>query len=242
MDYGAAARRRGQSRHDRRRARRQPLRPAPDQGRRRARSFSRRSARCRAAARPSSRRPRGEERHRLRPLQADGRLLGHARGHDRGHLKMLPRAETEATVVVIGLDDARAVQAMTAAMGSLLRCVGRRASAGGGACASRSASDRAAAPSLRCGSKASRRRWPIAKPRCEALLKAVRRARSAARTRVARNLWRAIRDVDAVRGQPHRRPSGRSGASRPRRPRAPSWPTADRAGRRPTCSTTGPAA
>jgi glycolate oxidase FAD binding subunit len=26
----------------------------------------------------------GEERHRLRPLQAPGRLVGHARGHDRG--------------------------------------------------------------------------------------------------------------------------------------------------------------
>ena len=31
------------------------------------------------------RRPGGEERHRLRPLQADGRLLGHAGGADRGH-------------------------------------------------------------------------------------------------------------------------------------------------------------
>ncbi len=31
------------------------------------------------------RRPGGEERHRLRPLQADGRLLGHAGGDDRRH-------------------------------------------------------------------------------------------------------------------------------------------------------------
>ena len=33
-------------------------------------------------------------------------------------IKTLPRPETEATVLVLGLDDAAAVQAMTAAMGS----------------------------------------------------------------------------------------------------------------------------
>ena len=55
MDYGAGVRRARRARHDRRRARRESLRPAPHQGGRGARSFPRRSRRCRAAARPSSR-------------------------------------------------------------------------------------------------------------------------------------------------------------------------------------------
>ena len=42
------------------------------------------SRRLRARRDLQVRRPRGEERHRLRPLQASRRLLGHAGGHDRG--------------------------------------------------------------------------------------------------------------------------------------------------------------
>ena len=42
-------------------------------------------------------------------------------------VKVLPKAETEATVLIAGLDDARACAAMTAAMGSSLRRLGRGA-------------------------------------------------------------------------------------------------------------------
>ena len=83
MDYGPLLLG-GAARHHRRRARRQPVRPAPDQGRRRARPFPRLLGGVRARRDLQVRRPGGEERHRLRPLQAHGRLLGHARGHDRG--------------------------------------------------------------------------------------------------------------------------------------------------------------
>ena len=79
-----AARRRAGSGHDRRRARLQPLRPAPDQGRRRARSFSGRPGGHRPRRADQGGRPGGQERHRLRSVQASGRQLRHARGHDRG--------------------------------------------------------------------------------------------------------------------------------------------------------------
>ena len=79
----AASRRGGGRRHDRRRARGEPLRAAAHQGRRGARSFPRRQRRFRARRDLQVRRPRGQERHRLRPLQASRRLLGHARGDDR---------------------------------------------------------------------------------------------------------------------------------------------------------------
>ena len=59
-------------------------RPAPDQGRRRARPFPRLLGGVRARRDLQVGRPGGEERHRLRSLQADGGLLGHARGADRG--------------------------------------------------------------------------------------------------------------------------------------------------------------
>ena len=76
---GGAARRR----HHRRRDCGQPVRAAPHQGRRRARSFSRLHRGVRPRRDVQVRRPRGQERHRLRPVQAHRRLLGHARGDDR---------------------------------------------------------------------------------------------------------------------------------------------------------------
>ena len=79
-----AARRRAGPRHDRRRVRLQPLRAAADQGRRGARSFSGRPGGHRPRRADQGGRPGGQERHRLRSLQAFGRQLRHARGHDRG--------------------------------------------------------------------------------------------------------------------------------------------------------------
>ena len=75
------------ARHDRRRACGQSLRPAPPQGRRGARPHARRQRRVRPRRGLQVGRARGEERHRLRPLQAAGRLLGHARRADRRDLQ-----------------------------------------------------------------------------------------------------------------------------------------------------------
>ena len=78
-----ASRRRAGCGLARRRARRQSLRPAPHQVGRRARSFPRRVRHLRAWRDLQVRRPRGEERHRLRSLQGAGRLVRHARRDDR---------------------------------------------------------------------------------------------------------------------------------------------------------------
>ena len=61
----------------------------------------------------------GEERHRLRSLQAAGGVVGHAGGHDRGDAEgdaADPRAS--ARWCCAGLDDVTANRAMTAALGS----------------------------------------------------------------------------------------------------------------------------
>ena len=79
----AGVRRGTRARHDRRHAGRKPLRPAPHQGGRRARSFSRLHGGVGTRRDLQVGRPRCEERHRLRPLQAAGRLVRHARGDDR---------------------------------------------------------------------------------------------------------------------------------------------------------------
>ena len=71
-------------RYHRRRAGGESVRSAPDQGGRRARPFPRLLGRVRARRDLQIGGPGGEERHRLRSLQADGWLLGHARGDDRG--------------------------------------------------------------------------------------------------------------------------------------------------------------
>ncbi len=72
-------------RHHRRRARHQSRRSAPHPGRRRARSLPRRDGGVGPRRDLQVRRPGGQERHRLRPLQAARRLLGDARGDDRRH-------------------------------------------------------------------------------------------------------------------------------------------------------------
>ena len=84
MDYGpilGGPRERGLAR---RRARGEPVGAAADQGRRRARSFPRLLGGVGPRRDLQVGRPRGEERHRLRSLQAAGRLVRHARGDDRG--------------------------------------------------------------------------------------------------------------------------------------------------------------
>ena len=69
----------------RRRDRREPLRSAPPQGGRCARPHPRHQRRVGARRGLQVGRPRGQERHRLRSVEADGRLVGHARRADRHH-------------------------------------------------------------------------------------------------------------------------------------------------------------
>ena len=91
-------------------------------------------------------------------------------------VKVLPRAETEQTLLVLGLDDAAAAQAMSARDGLAERCLGRGASAG------------AASPATRARRQAGRRRHRAAARRRRALGRASpARARSAARSRSARS-------------------------------------------------------
>ena len=84
MDYGpilGGPRGRGLAR---RRARGKSVGAAPHQGRRRARPFPRLLGGVGPRRDLQVGRPRGEERHRLRPLQAAGRIVRHARCDDRG--------------------------------------------------------------------------------------------------------------------------------------------------------------
>ena len=80
-------------------------------------------------------------------------------------IKVLPQPETESTVIVRGLDDEAAMRAMTAAMGLPCDVSGAAhlpAAVGSAHCARRGALAR----SRRCGSKALRPRWRIARRRC----------------------------------------------------------------------------
>ncbi len=81
--FRSALRRRARPRHDRRHARRKCQRPAPDQGGRGARPCARHSRRLRPRRSVQIGRARGEERHRLRPLERACRLVGHARRRHR---------------------------------------------------------------------------------------------------------------------------------------------------------------
>ena len=76
----------GRADHRRRRGG-EPLRAAPHHGGRGARQPDRRALRQRARRGGEIRRAGDEERHRARPRQAHGRLLGHARLPHRGHLQ-----------------------------------------------------------------------------------------------------------------------------------------------------------
>ena len=65
------------------------------------------------------RRPRGEERHRLRHVQGAGRLLGHARRHDRRHAESAAQGGDRGDRARrLALTMRSAARAMAAAMGS----------------------------------------------------------------------------------------------------------------------------
>ena len=106
------------ARHHRWRAGDQSCRSPPPPGGRRARSLPWLHGGVRPRRNLQVRRPSGQERHRLRSLQAARRLLGDAGRDDRRHVKTLPRPESEETILVLGLEPPRAVAAMTAAIGS----------------------------------------------------------------------------------------------------------------------------
>ena len=113
-------------------------------------------------------------------------------------IKVLPKPETEATVLVAGLDDAPRCAAMAAAMGSSCDVSGAAhlpdhvASYFDGL-PKPEAADRAAAGRRRALGRAPQgRRWT-------ALMRPFGPVVAARRRRIPRALWRSIRDVDAVR-------------------------------------------
>ena len=85
------------------------LRAAADQGRRGARSSARVPLRHRSRRAGEIRRPRDEERHRLRPVEARLRLLRHAGAPHRADAEGAPEAETECTLLAIGADEAESL-------------------------------------------------------------------------------------------------------------------------------------
>ena len=177
------------------------------------------------------RRPRGEERHRLRPVQADGRLLGHARRDDRRHGQgaAARRDRGDGRWCSASTMPPRCA-AMSAAMGSAGEVSGAAHLPADVAIAADRRPGGRTSGRPRCGSKASRRRSRIARASLEALLKpfgAGRRAdRDATRARsgaacatcmpfaaehgAERPLWR-------ISTAPTQRARGRARASRRRR-------------------------
>ena len=91
------------------------------------------SARQRPRRDLQGRRQGGEERHRLRSVQAAGRLVRHAGRADRGHVEGAAGArDRPRTLLLRGLDDADGrSQAMALAHGQPARGLGRRPCAGG---------------------------------------------------------------------------------------------------------------
>ena len=229
-------------RHDRRGAGRQPVRPAPDQGRRRARPFPGAHRGLRPRRNLQVRRPGGQERHRLRSLQADRRLLGHAGGDDRGHHQDAAAARDRADAADPGARAAAGGRGDDGRHRLLLRRVGRRPPARRRRRADSRRRDRRRR--RRRDGAAARRLCAVGRPpqaHARGADEAVRRSGERRRSGLAGVLARGARR-HAVRGQPRRRASARSGASRPRRTAAPSWPRWLRSAPRRRCSTIGPAA
>jgi hypothetical protein len=123
------SRRRRRPRHDRGRAGGECFRSAPPQVRGRARPFPRLQRGVRPRRNLQVRRPRGEERHRLRPLQADRGLLGHACRDDRGDDQGAAPARDRANAVDPGSRTGSGARGHDLRHGVLLRRVGRRAPA-----------------------------------------------------------------------------------------------------------------
>ena len=176
-DLARAARHAGAPADDRRRRRLQSVGPAADQGRRAARPFARLSRGQRPRRGVQGRRQGGEERHRLRPLQADGRLLRHARGADRGDASRCCRARSDAPCSCAGSSPRRRPARWR---GAELAARGLRRRASAGAVAARSgvaavAGAGAAATVLRL--EGPRPRSRIAAARLRDALAALRRRR-----------------------------------------------------------------
>jgi len=119
-------------------------------------------------------------------------------------VKTLPKPETEATVVMHGLDDAAASRAMAAAMGSACEVSG--AAHLPAATAARFAMGEAVAAGRALTALRLEGVAPSVVQR-EAALRAVLRPLGETATTddtVSRRLWVAIRDVGRLRGEPHR--------------------------------------
>ncbi len=142
--------------------------------------------------------------------------------------KVLPVNERVATLVLTGLDDARAVEALAAALGSPFELTGAAhlpAGIGGGE----------ARTLMRLEGFSDSIAYRIGE-----LKRVLKRhgAPGVIEGEEGAALWRAVRDA-APLAEPPARPCG---GSRPRPPRAPPWPPPSAPGARPGGSTTGAAA
>ena len=201
----AAALRRG--RHARRRGRGRPVRAAPALRRRGARLRARRAGARRHRRGPVVRRPRHEERRRLRRVAPDDRRARHARRHHRG-LAQVPAAAA-------GRGDARASSARptrrsawpTNGAASRCRCRRRASTTAACACACPARSPRSLRRWRKLGGAARRRRGRVLDERA--------RPHASRSSRPRRSgdepLWRLSVQVDGALHRPGRRPADRVG-------------------------------
>ncbi len=188
-----------------------------------ARSSARRACGVRFRRQFQDRRPGGEERHRLRPLQVAGRILGHACGHDGSDPQGDAAARKRTHAGAARARRSRRQPGDDGGAGLALRRVGRGASADLGVSGRIGAlgglGTRRRSPC--CGWKASRPRSPH---RAGSLAKAagpVRRSGDDRGSRLGGALGRSLRDVPPFAATA-RSARGRCGGSSVRRlPAAP---------------------
>ena len=240
MDYGPLLGGGGGQRHARRRARRQlcPGRAASRPGAARD-HFLGVSAVSGPRRDVQVRRPGGQERHRLRSVQAPRRLLGHARGDDRRDGQDAAAGRDRRDACWCSASTMRRPASHGGGDGLVRRCVGARR-----ICRRRGAAHCRSRRRRRRGDRVpSRRRRSLGRaPQGGAGTAAWLRSAGWARSREAasRALWRAIRDVApfAAGGPPGARMSG---AFRRRRRAAPRSAARSSSKPRRRSSTIGPA-
>ena len=235
-DYGPVLGGEAGQRDARRRHRDEPRRPAPHQGRRGARPFPRRHGGDGPRRDHQVRRPRGEERHRLRHVQAHRRLLRHAGGDDRCDAEGAAQGRNRGDRAGRGPRRRRSVPRDERRAGLAGRCVRRGASARPHRLVLRRPAE---AGSL--DRAADRRRRAVGRASQGSAGRAAEAVRRGGDPRCA-EFARLVARASATSSRSPARPRiyARCGGCPCRRRRHTVWWTSSRRRRR--CSTTGPAA